>query len=72
MKTQVKTPVLVAVAVVLLGGIGYWGVKSMGSAGDLDQGQIKYTPGKPPWLENGGGNKAQPPGGAPVIDNSKH
>jgi len=72
MKTQVKTPVLVAVAVVLIGGIGYFGFKTMGSAGDLDHGQIKYTPGKPPWLDKASGNKAQAPGGAPLIDNTPH
>ncbi len=32
-------------------------------AGNLDQGQVKYTPGVPPWQEKDGSKKG--PGGAP-------
>jgi len=62
MKDQVKTPILVAIVVLAVGVIGYFGVKSM-SAGDLDQGQVKYTPGKPPWMETDDSKKG--PGGGP-------
>lgn len=63
MKEEVKTPLLVAVVVVLVLVVGYFGYKSISGAGNLDQGQIKYTPGKPPWEETDPSKKG--PGGAP-------
>jgi len=67
MKAQVKTPVLIAVAVVLLGGIGYWGMQTISNTGSLDHGQIKYTPGKPPGFDADAKNQGR--GAAPAIDN---
>ncbi len=61
MKEQVKTPVIVLAIVVALGVIGYFGMKSMDSGG-LDHGQVKYTPGKPPWMESDPAKRG--PGGA--------
>lgn len=71
MKTEVKTPVLVGVVVAAILVLGYFLLKTMGSAGNLDQGQVQYTPGKPPWEEtdvNKKGPGASPgtsPGAAP-------
>jgi len=65
MKAQVKTPILIAVVVVLVGGVVYWGMKSIGEAGGLDHGQVQYTPGKPPWMETDP-NKKGPGNGPPT------
>lgn len=62
MKDQVKVPILVAAVVVLVALVGFIGMKAMG-AGDLDQGQVKYTPGKPPWMESDPSKRG--PGGTP-------
>jgi hypothetical protein len=84
MKQQVQVPLLVAVAVGVVALFVFFGMKAM-SAGDLDQGQVKYTPGKPPWAETdpskkGPGDRppqAAPPGnappgvGAPALGNGK-
>lgn len=48
MKDQVKAPVIVVVVVAVVALLFFFGSKAM-SVGDLDQGQVKYTPGKPPW-----------------------
>jgi hypothetical protein len=50
MKGEVKTPVIVVVAAIILLLLGF-GVKKALTAGDLDTGQVKYTPGVPPWLD---------------------
>ncbi len=50
MKDQVKTPVIVVVAIVVIGLVVFFAMKALGS-GNLDQGQVKYTPGVPPWME---------------------
>jgi hypothetical protein len=50
-KIEVKTPVLVVVAVCVVGLLAFWGVKTVGQSGNLDHGQVQYTPGVPPWLE---------------------
>ena len=63
MKQQVKTPLLVTVAVIAAAVLIYFGAKLIGSTGDLDQGQVKYTPGKPPWEETDPSKRG--PGGAP-------
>lgn len=84
MKEQVKTPVIVLAIVVAVGVIGYFGMKTMDTGG-LDHGQVKYTPGKPPWMESDQakrgpgaalpgspipGSGGPPPGmTAPVLDN---
>lgn len=50
MKTQLKVPVLIAVvaaAVIVL----FVAFNHASSAGNLDQGQVKYTPGVPPWKD---------------------
>jgi hypothetical protein len=51
MKGEVKTPVIVVVVILVLGVVVYFGMKMMSGAGGLDQGQIQYTPGTPPWME---------------------
>ncbi len=63
MKAEIKTPVLVAIVVVAVAVVGYFIVKSVSNAGNLDQGQVQYTPGKPPWEETDPNKKG--PGGAP-------
>lgn len=83
MKEQAKLPVIVVAVVAVVGALIFFASKAM-SAGDLDQGQVKYTPGKPPWQETdpskkgpgGGGPGAPPPPGggpsgmtAPVLGN---
>lgn len=76
MKDQVKAPLIIVAVVAIVGLLFFFGSKAM-SAGDLDQGQVKYTPGKPPWedpLQKGGNNgrapssdpAAAPPGGGPT------
>ncbi len=45
---EIKAPVIVVAVVALVAVLFFFGSKAM-SAGDLDQGQVKYTPGKPPW-----------------------
>jgi len=76
MKAEIKTPVLVAVVVIAVAIVGYLILNSVSNAGNLDQGQVKYTPGKPPWEETdpnkkgpggapGGGGPGMPPGGGP-------
>lgn len=62
MKEQVKLPVIIVIAIAAVGLMAWGGMKAM-SAGDLDQGQVKYTPGKPPWEESDPSKKG--PGGAP-------
>jgi hypothetical protein len=42
--------------------VAYFGFKTVGNAGNLDQGQVKYTPGVPPWMEKDP-NKRGPSGG---------
>ncbi len=64
MKTQIKTPVLVIAVIAVLGVVVAWGLKTAGGAGNLDQGQVQYTPGKPPWLETDASKRG--PGGAPA------
>jgi hypothetical protein len=63
MKDQVKTPVIVVAVVAVIAIMVYFGMKTVGEAGSLDHGQIKYTPGKPPWMETDPNKKG--PGGAP-------
>ncbi|MGV3614691.1 MAG: hypothetical protein ACO1SV_05070 [Fimbriimonas sp.] len=86
MKQQVQTPLIVVIVIGVLAVFVWFGMKAM-SAGDLDQGQVKYTPGKPPWQETdpakkgpggapGGGGPGVPAGGppgmaAPVVGNGK-
>ncbi|MDR3690037.1 MAG: hypothetical protein P4L46_11705 [Fimbriimonas sp.] len=79
MKTEIKTPIIVVAAIAIIAVIGYFGMKMVNDSGSLDHGQIKYTPGVPPWLEKdaskkgpGTGAPAAPGGGpagvgAPVI-----
>ena len=50
MKEQVKTPVIVVLVVAFVAVLAFFGSKAF-SSGDLDQGQVQYTPGKPPWEE---------------------
>ena len=77
MKAEIKTPVLVAVVVIAVAVVGYFILNSVSNSGNLDQGQVKYTPGKPPWEETdpskkgpggapGGGGPGAPAGGAPA------
>ncbi len=63
MKQEIKTPILIVVAVVAVIGLAVWGFSFMSNTGNLDQGQVKYTPGVPPWMENDASK--QGPGGAP-------
>ena len=60
MKGEVKTPVLVAVVVVAVAIAGLLLFKVTGG-GDLDNGQVKYTPGVPPWMDKQNG-ASQPSG----------
>jgi hypothetical protein len=74
MKTEVKTPVILAVVVVFLAGFVYWGYGALAGVGSLDKGQVNYTPGKPPWLEKDASKKvsgasASTMPGAPQVDN---
>lgn len=62
MKDQLKVPLLIVVIVAALGAAIFFGSKAM-SAGDLDQGQNKYTPGVPPWEDPL--KKNAPPSGSP-------
>lgn len=67
MKDEVKTPVLVVLAVVVLGLVVFFAIKAF-NAGNLDQGQVQYTPGVPPWEEkdpNKRGPGAAPPSSQP-------
>ena len=63
MKENVKLPALIAVVVVALVVLGFV-IKSMSGIGNLDNGQVKYTPGVPPWAENDAAKKG--PGGSPA------
>jgi hypothetical protein len=63
MKAEIKTPVLVAIAVVVVAVAAFFLLNAIGNAGNLDQGQVQYTPGKPPWEETDPNKKG--PGGAP-------
>ncbi len=63
MKAELKTPAIVVVVIALVAVIGWVGMKAVGGSGNLDQGQVKYTPGKPPWLETDPSKKG--PGGSP-------
>ena len=62
MNQQVKLPMIVVAVIALVALVVVLGSKAM-SAGDLDQGQVQYTPGKPPWMETDPNKKG--PGGAP-------
>jgi len=63
MREEVKTPLIVAVIVVVVAVVAYFGWKTLSNAGNLDQGQVQYTPGKPPWEETDPNKRG--PGGAP-------
>ncbi|HEY0866150.1 MAG TPA: hypothetical protein VGE01_02155 [Fimbriimonas sp.] len=63
MKEEVKTPLIIAAVALLVIVVAYFGFKTVSSAGSLDQGQIEYTPGKPPWEETDPAKRG--PGGAP-------
>ena len=63
MKTEVKTPVLIGVVAVAVLVLGYFLFKTMSGAGNLDHGQVQYTPGKPPWEETDASKKG--PGASP-------
>jgi len=67
MKAEVKPPVLIAIVVALVVAVGFLIFKFAGAGGGLDNGQVKYTPGVPPWLDKKNG--ANQPGGAsqPVV-----
>jgi hypothetical protein len=65
MKQEVKTPLIVAIVALVVIAVGYFGFKTMSGAGGLDQGQVKYTPGKPPWEETDPSKKG--PGGPPPV-----
>lgn len=65
MKEQLKTPIIVIVAVVALVILGFVIKKAM-NAGNLDQGQVKYTPGVPPWEEKDPSKRG--PGAAPTSN----
>lgn len=65
MKENVKTPLLVVVVVIIVAAVVFFGIKTIGGSGNLDQGQVQYTPGKPPWEETDPSKKG--PGGAPGV-----
>lgn len=71
MKSELKPPVFVAAIVALVVVLGFVIFKFAGSSGDLDQGQVKYTPGVPPWMDKEASASAkgtsQPPSMAPKI-----
>jgi hypothetical protein len=77
MKEQIKVPVLVVSVIALVALCLFMGTKAM-HAGDLDQGQVQYTPGKPPWLEKDptkkgpGGAPPSVPAGGPSVDDGTH
>jgi hypothetical protein len=62
MKEQLKTPLIVIAAIVAVALAVFMVTKAAGG-GNLDQGQVKYTPGVPPWQESD--PSKQGPGGAP-------
>jgi hypothetical protein len=62
MKGEVKLPVIIVAVIAVVGLAIFLGSKAFG-AGDLDQGQVKYTPGKPPWEEKDPSKRG--PGGPP-------
>lgn len=68
MKEEIKAPALIAVAVVVLAVVIWFGYKSVSNSGNLDQGQIKYTPGVPPWKETDPSKKGPVNTGAPMPD----
>lgn len=63
MNDKIKTPALITLAVVVVGAIAYFGFNTINNTGNLDQGQVKYTPGKPPWEETDPSKRG--PGGTP-------
>jgi len=65
MKAEIKTPVVVVAVVALLAVIVYFGMKTIGDVGSLDHGQMKYTPGVPPWKETDPSKRG--PGGSPGV-----
>lgn len=70
MSERLKTPLIVVAVIAVAALVAFLGTRAM-SAGNLDQGQVKYTPGVPPWQEKG---VEQPQSGAapnmqPAIGN---
>ncbi len=63
MKAEVKTPVLIAIVTLVVVVLGFFIFKGVSNAGNLDQGQVKYTPGKLPSAESD--PSKQGPGGPP-------
>ncbi|CAN5568681.1 hypothetical protein BH11ARM1_BH11ARM1_08340 [soil metagenome] len=59
MKEQFKIPAIVVAGIALLVVVVIMGSRAM-SAGNLDTGQVKYTPGKPPWAEGQAGTQNAP------------
>ena len=70
MNERMKLPVIIVAVVALVAVAIFFGSKAMG-AGDLDQGQVKYTPGTPPWMEKGGGEQGAPVGPSAIDNGSK-
>lgn len=58
MREELKTPLMIALAVVAVALLAFFGYRTIGGAGQLDQGQIEYTPGVPPWMEPGAQGQA--------------
>jgi hypothetical protein len=77
MKDQAKLPIIVLVVVAVVALLYFFGSKAF-TAGNLDSGQVKYTPGKPPWEETDpskkgpgaspGAGQTAPPQGQPAPD----
>ena len=63
MKSEIKPPAIIAIIVVAVLAIGFVINKFVAHSGDLDQGQVQSTPGKPPWQETDPSKKG--PGGPP-------
>ena len=68
MKDGAKLPIIVVVVIADIG-VMIFAIKGSMGGGNLDQGQVKYTPGVPPWKETDPskqGPGAAPPSGAPA------
>lgn len=68
MKSEIKTPVIVVVIIAVVTLLVFVGMK-LNNTGGLDSGQVKYTPGKPPWEETDPSKKGPggPPSGGPTA-----
>ena len=66
MKKQLKLPIAI-ICVIAAGALAAFGISHSMSVGSLDHGQVKYTPGVPPWMEKAPSKRGAPGLGSGAV-----